>query len=97
MSEWDFLKADRDIGERAVISQNTDEVYLITVAGTWVPTADVSWLLGTDFRKRCPCNENKMIQMFARVAPTEEQLKQKPARLPRYKVENPSSGLDHVD
>lgn len=94
--EWVLLKADKDIGEwRTNGSPNTDEDYIITVAGSWVPAVDVDWLLS--FKKRCSCNKERLIQMFARVVPTEDQLTKKPARSPRYKANSPNFGLSRIN
>ncbi len=91
---WTFLKADRNMGswKPRAGSPNTLENYEVCVSGTWVPTVDASWLLS--FRKRCPCNSNRLTWMFALLVPDRRQMDRRPKESPRLRVESqPKLGL----
>lgn len=93
---WTFLKADKDIGTWAPRngSPNTEESYSIGVVGSWVPTIDAGWLLR--HKKHCACGNGKLIQMFAQVRPSADQMKLKPDHTPRLKKQSPTFGLSRV-
>ena len=86
---WTYLVADKRAGSVRVISPNTEEHYEITQWGTWVPTEDVKQLLVQE-RDVC-CDEGHLIRIvvFARGNPTEDQMKDRPIRPPRYKQSKP--------
>jgi hypothetical protein len=94
---WAFLKADKNFGSWKPQggSPNTLEEYEITIHGTWVPAVDAGWLLS--FRKKCPCNADRLTWMFAQLRPTRRQMEARPKKPPRPRAESLSKfGLIHV-
>ena len=76
ISGWTFVQSDRRLG--AWKPHNRE--YVIGPRGTWVPTADVDWLLS--FKKSCPCRGGERIQIVSVGRPTARQMEQMPKEAP---------------
>ena len=95
--EWVFVRSRAGFGNWKPQggSPNTDEDYIITEAGTWVPAIDWTWL--AEFRKVCPCKPGSgSMQMFSLLRPDVDQLRTKPQRDPKYH-KSPNFGLSSVE
>jgi len=81
-TDWVFMVSDRRIGDKAFISPNYDESYVIKVTGAWVPAGDVEYLeTVTIFAPCIGCR----IKAFAPGRPTAKQVASMPANPPKAK------------
>lgn len=83
MRDWTLIATNRHFGDKAMISQNFDETYIVTPQGTWVPTSDVPWL--TSIKLRCPACDHDRVQVFGIINATAKQMSAMPKRSPKMK------------
>lgn len=94
--DWVFVATDRRLGSwKPHHSPNTFEDYEIKTTGTWVPMADLEWLVSQ--KKHCACANGAAIQLVSRIRATVENIKTKPKDSPRLrKQRSPDFGLFKV-
>jgi hypothetical protein len=80
---WTFMVSNKWFGDKAVVSPNYDESYVVTQKGTWVPERDAYYL--ETLRWPCAACGRNRIQVFARARATQAQMAQMPDRAPKSK------------
>lgn len=78
---WTFVTIRREFGSKHMISQHTDEQYIIKATGTWIPTVDLEWL--ESIRLYCPACGQFPVRAFHKANPSAKQVAAMPKRNPR--------------
>lgn len=80
---WTFMATSKWFGDKAVVSPNCDEAYVVRRTGTWVPDVDVKHLEA--IRWPCAACGRSRVQVFAKINATRAQMSLMPSRPPKFK------------